>query len=66
MTKLEDDSPMPYSKHKGQPMEDVPVSYLHWLWEEGNVDEKTPVGDYIRRYMDVLKTENTDLIWKRK
>jgi len=66
MTKLEDDSPMPYGKHKGQPMEDVPVSYLHWLWEEGGVDEKSPVGDYIRWCMDALKMENTDLIWKRK
>lgn len=30
--KLTDTDPMPFGKYKGTPMQDVPASYLHWLW----------------------------------
>src|ERR1035437_5353821 len=29
---LTDTDPMPFCKWAGQPMQDVPASYLHWLW----------------------------------
>jgi len=32
---LTDTDPMPFGKHKGELMQDVPASYLRWLWEEG-------------------------------
>ena len=63
MKQLEDTDIMPFGKHKGQPMADVPVKYLHWLWHESNREAKTPVGDYIKRNIDVLKTEDKDLLW---
>jgi uncharacterized protein (DUF3820 family) len=62
---LQDDSPMPFGKHKGVPMQDVPETYLHYLWHNGMKGENTSVADYIRRNMDVLKQENDDLIWDR-
>jgi hypothetical protein len=63
-TELDDLSPMPFGKHCGEPMEDVPVEYLHWLWQNGlkNEPEKS-VNRYIRRNLDALKLENRYLIW---
>lgn len=29
---LDDMDPMPFGKHAGRPMQDVPAQYLHWLW----------------------------------
>lgn len=31
---LTDTDPMPFGKFAGQPMQDVPASYLHWLWHQ--------------------------------
>lgn len=31
---LTDTCPMPFGKHEGEPMENVPDSYLLWLWNE--------------------------------
>lgn len=63
---LEDDSLMPFGKHKGKMMQDVPASYLHWLWHEASLKNQVKtsnVADYISRNIVVLKTENPDLIW---
>lgn len=63
---LTDEDKMPFGKaHKGVRMEDVPASYLHWVWYNcptGNADLQA-VRDYIFRTMDALKEENKDLIW---
>lgn len=62
--KLEDLSPMPFGKHEGTPMQDVPVHYLHWLWCNGkNKEPHCPVHSYILINMDALQQENEDLIW---
>lgn len=63
MKPLFDDSPMPFGKHKGKPMKDVPVNYLHYLWESGLCKEDKPVANYIRKSLPALKKENPDLIW---
>lgn len=61
---LTDLSPMPFGKHKGKPMQDDPVSYLHWLWTNGkNMEKDCPVHHYIKTTMEFLKDENPDLIW---
>ena len=65
-TPLQDDSPMPFGMHKDKLMQDVPASYLYWLWEEEHINVNTPVGDYIKRSMSVLKEETPDKIWNRK
>jgi uncharacterized protein (DUF3820 family) len=61
---LTDTSPMPFGKYKGQPMSDVPASYLHWLWNKGHrEDMNSSIGDYIRRMRPALEQENPDMIW---
>lgn len=60
---LNDLDPMPFGEHKGKPMQDVPVSYLHYLWNRGLKTENKPVANYIRKSLPALKQENKDLIW---
>lgn len=61
---LSDLSPMPFGKHKGVPMQDVPANYLHWLWANGLKDDRqSPVAEYIRENLSALKTEYPDGIW---
>lgn len=64
MKALKDLDPMPFGKHREVPMQDVPASYLHWLWSNGKKEDKQcPVADYIRRNLSALKQEFTDGIW---
>lgn len=61
---LTDTDPMPFGKHKGTPMQDVPASYFHWLWGNGLAQDSTsPVADYIRRNKTALAQEFPDGIW---
>lgn len=61
---LTDTSLMPFGKYKGTQMQDVPASYLHYLWQNGMKDERTPVANYIRANLHALQVENKDLIWQ--
>lgn len=62
---LQDDSIMPFGKYQGQLMQDVPASYLHWLWVNGVKDDKTtPIHRYIEKSLSALKQEFPDGIWK--
>lgn len=62
--KLKDTDPMPFGKHKGRPMSDVPARYLHWLWQAGKrFDKECPVAEYIRSNLNGLKLEYKDGIW---
>lgn len=64
MKQLTDTDLMPFGKYKGTPMQDVPASYLHWLWSSGKQsDNLCPVADYIRRNLSALKQEHRDGIW---
>jgi hypothetical protein len=61
---LTDTDKMPFGKHKGVPMQDVPASYLHYLWANGlSSDSQSNVADYIRRNKSALKQEYPDGIW---
>jgi hypothetical protein len=62
---LEDLSPMPFGVHQGKPMQDVPTTYLHWLWGQpiGSHPGAMAVRDYTTRHLSALKKENDDLIW---
>lgn len=63
-TTLTDLSPMPFGKYKGHRMQDVPASYLHWLWVNGKEkDPACPVAEYIRKNRTVLEQEHPDGIW---
>lgn len=60
-----DDTPMPFGKHRGLRMQDVPAEYLLWL-----LDENSPRGnegrdrkallDYIEENRDVLELEQRE------
>lgn len=64
MKELTDTDLMPFGKHKGESMQDVPASYLHWLWTNGMKDDKVSnVADYIRRNISALKQEYKDGVW---
>lgn len=63
---LNDESLMPFGKeHKGKKMEDVPASYLLWLWSVSYDDykaglckgSKLAVMAYIEDNLDVLEQE---------
>ena len=56
---------MPFGKHKGVPMQDVPASYLHYLWQSGLKNElrTNKVAHYIHRNIEALKKEHPDGIW---
>lgn len=60
---LTDVSPMPFGKHKGKPMQDVPASYLFYLWSNGLSQESSSVAMYIRQNLNSLKQEYIDGIW---
>ena len=65
MSQLQDDSPMPFGKFKGQPMSEVPASYLHYLWTTGKrQDKQCPVADYIRRNLHCLEIEYENGVWE--
>lgn len=55
MAQINDDTPMPWGKYKGTPMEDVPASYLLWLYDVGTKDND--IMHYIRENLDVLQKE---------
>lgn len=45
---LTDDDRMPFGKHVGTRLGDVPDGYLRWLWWQGRYHESVgPLRDYI-------------------
>lgn len=66
MKPLEDTDKMPFGKHKGLPMQDVPANYLHYLWTNGMKEQvKTnDVADYISRNLKALAKEYTNGLWR--
>lgn len=60
---LNDQSPIPFGKHKGMKLEKVPANYLLWLWDNGVWAEKhKPIHKYIHSIFSCLETECTDYI----
>ncbi len=55
MAKITDDTPMPWGKHKGVKMANVPASYLLWCFENNKCSPE--VAKYINENMDVIKQE---------
>lgn len=52
---LSDTDRMPFGKHEGVAMQDVPCSYLMWLYNEHCNNEL--VYNYIHNSMDAIKLE---------
>lgn len=55
MTKLTDDSIMPFGKHKGEKLANVPPEYLIWLFENNKCS--IDVAKYVNENLDCLKSE---------
>lgn len=61
---LTDESIMPFGKHKGKTMAEVPASYLFYLWTNGmEHDTQSDVANYIRSNLDVLQMDYPDGEW---
>ena len=60
-----DDDVMSFGKHKGEKMQDVPASYLHWLYTSTDIWD-TRLKLYIEENMNHLKEEYPNGIWKIK
>lgn len=57
---MNDDSPMPFGKHKGTPMGKVPAEYLDWLIGQKWVNEWPDVRDYILNNKKAIDQELDD------
>lgn len=62
MKPLTDIDPMPFGKHKGELMQDVPASYLIWLKENGC--HHPGVSTYIKESWSAIKSECPDRIFE--
>jgi hypothetical protein len=65
---------MPFGKHKGEPMQDVPAHYLRWWWNEDgksfsttgpipsnkSIQEKIKLANYIWNSRSALEEELND------
>lgn len=57
---MNDESLMPFGKHKGVKMANVPPEYLIWLYEQSgclNYARYSDLKKYVEENMDVLKSE---------
>ena len=63
MDKLEDDSPMPFGKHKGELLEDVPASYLLWLLTTDWINQWPQLRNYIK-YVETQLHEEVGDDWQ--
>lgn len=52
---MNDESLMPFGKFKGKKLEDVPASYLIWLYDENKCSGE--LKQYIKDNLDVLYHE---------
>lgn len=65
MTDFNDDTKMPFGKHKGTKLKDVPASYLLWLYGE-MASQKTPQGplfQYLKVNLRALEEEAREEPW---
>jgi len=52
---LDDNSLMPFGKYEGCKMQDVPATYLKWLYDNNKASK--PVRRYIKENLETIKLE---------
>lgn len=52
---ITDKTPMPFGKHKGIAMANVPADYLIWIFENNKCSPQ--IANYIRNNLDILRKE---------
>lgn len=64
---LQDTSAMPFGKHKGTEMQNVPADYMFYLWTELGLESDvfSPVARYIRENIAAFEKEHPDGIWRK-
>jgi hypothetical protein len=50
-------------KYKGTKLDEVPASYLHWLWTKRPITASPSLEQYIKENIPALKKEHPDGIW---
>lgn len=55
-----DDTPMPWGKHEGTPLKDLPAEYLLWLFEQPWIKSWPPLHAYLKKHEDQLMQERAD------
>lgn len=67
---MNDRTPMPFGKHKGQALEECPASYLLWLADELSKEPKDRVRAELRAYVDAnraaLEKEAEEAGWEKE
>jgi uncharacterized protein (DUF3820 family) len=64
---LTDNDVMTFGTHKDKRLENVPASYLLWLWDEGwHARTNEPLGAYLKDSLTALLKEKPDYILKHK
>lgn len=63
-TPTSDEPLMPFGRYKGQPMQDVPVNYLHWLWHNDGGVKDERVRRWIVENWNDLVLEDLNLLWR--
>lgn len=53
---------MNFGKYKNEMLQDVPASYLHWLWSKRPISDRR-LQAYIKNNISALKKEYPDGIW---
>jgi uncharacterized protein (DUF3820 family) len=51
-----------FGKHKGLMLQNVPASYLHWLWTQRPLQDPH-LEAYIKKNIHALMKEHPDGIW---
>lgn len=54
---LKDTDPMPFGMHKDIPMQDVPASYLMWLYDNDKLPKGSEVCNYVLDRVGDLRIE---------
>lgn len=59
MADFNDDTKMPFGKHKGAKLKDVPASYLLWLYGQMEAQKQSqgPLFRYLKANLKVLEKE---------
>ena len=61
MAAFTDETPMPFGKHKGAPLKDVPADYLLWLADQDGFAERNPeLSAYVEKNRALLDDEQEE------
>ena len=63
---MTDDDLMPFGKHQGIPLKDVPDDYLLWLYNQDIHPKYSDLEDYLEENIDSIKANINKNRWYNK